>query len=99
MLGLRTQEDSKFNAFFKLVQQSASKRNAVFFLDCGEGRDIETESLSGEDLCGWLIPKENANEFQSEFLSRSISDKWSKYVCFAVWSQSGTAIHIDFQHF
>jgi hypothetical protein len=99
MQGLRTQEDSKFIAFFTLVQQFASKQNAVFFLDCGEGRDVETEFLSGEDLCGWLIPKENANDFQAEYLSRTISDRWSKFLCFAVWSQADTAIYIDFQYF
>ncbi len=35
MRGLKTQEGSKFEAFFSLVQQEAAKSHSVFFLDCG----------------------------------------------------------------
>ena len=39
--GLRTQENSKFLSFWKIVQEEASKRDSVFFLDSGEGNEIE----------------------------------------------------------
>ena len=45
MLGLKTQESNKFNAFFEIVQKKASEKDCVFFLDSGDGNDFETESM------------------------------------------------------
>ena len=61
--GLRTNESEKFVRFFEVVQEFASKNNCVFYLDAGDGRDFEDNCFEGEDLMGWLIPKENAEVF------------------------------------
>ena len=56
--GLRTQENSKFLNFWKIVQEEASKRNSVFFLDSGEGNEIETPEIN---------PYNIANDVQKGF--------------------------------
>ena len=71
MLGLRTQENAKFIGFFKLVQEEANKQDAVFFLDCGQGKTFENNQMECEDLCGWLIPKEKVKEFEPLFVDNS----------------------------
>ncbi len=71
MLGLRTQENDKFVKFFALVQKEADRLGSVFFLDCGQGKIFENNEMECEDLCGWLIPKEKAKEFECLFLENS----------------------------
>ena len=83
--GLRTQETRKFEAFFRIVQEFANKRNCTFFLEAGDNREFETEKLEGEDLMGWLIPKEKEKYFELEFNKNKVSEKWDEYLCFAVW--------------
>lgn len=85
MLGLRTQESSKFNAFFELVQKKASERNCVFFLDSGDGNEFENESMEGEDLQGWLVPKTKADEFEKVWKANSEDDEWVDCFCWAEW--------------
>ena len=102
MRELRTQESSKFERFFEIVREEARRHNAVFFCDCGEGRDIITDSIEGEDLSGWLIPISDADNFEKVFKmnSRSAFDDWAEFICFAIWSQTedGT-INIEFKKF
>ena len=68
MRGLRTQESEKFNKFFALIQEEAEKRNSVFFADCGQGDVFEDENFECENLCGWMIPVSEANEFEPLFM-------------------------------
>lgn len=100
MEGLRTQENFKFERFFALVQQAAKAKGMRFFLDCGEGRDIETPEIEGEDLSGWLIPEKEATKFDSIFQAREeIPDKWDDCVAFAIWSLEHGNIKIEFKKF
>ena len=46
--GLRIQENKKFLNFWKIVQEEASKHDSVFFLDSGEGNEIETAEINDE---------------------------------------------------
>ncbi len=85
MLGLRGQESSKFNIFFSRVQRSAQDKGCVFFVDAGDGRDFETDIFEGEDLSGWLVPKERIDEFQPLWENDDVSDDWSELFGFAVW--------------
>ena len=88
MLGLRTQESKKFENYFALVQTEARKQNSVYFFDTGEGRDIETDTLEGEDLSGWLIPNEKAEAFEKEWKDfHNPLDEWNDYYTFAIWSK------------
>lgn len=88
MQGLRTQETSKFLKFFAIVQDAAQKKNCVFFLDAGDGRDFENDTLEGEDLMGWLIPKDKVFDFEKEWKQNDVSDDWSDYFVWAVWENA-----------
>ena len=90
MRGLRTQESSSFEAFFAVVQAAAAARGCVFFFDTGEGRDFESETMEGEDLWGWLVPKERADEFEMLWRKWSIPDEWYAYFHLAVWEGTDT---------
>ena len=102
MRGLRTQEGAKFNRFFQLIQDEAAKTGAVFFAFAGEGRDIILPNLEGEDLSGWLIPADKADEFEKEWKtdnSLNHLEKWSDYFMWAEWSEQNGAISIQFNSY
>lgn len=88
MRGLRTQEKSKFERFFSIVQDAAGKIGCVFFLDAGDGRDFETDSLEGEDLMGWLVPKDQLSAFEKEWNTGDVSDDWSDFYKWAIWKNA-----------
>lgn len=92
MQGLRVQETSKFEKFFSIVQDAAKKKNSVFFLDAGDGRDFETDTLEGEDLMGWLIPKEKLPAFEKEWQDGDVSDDWSDFYVWAIWENTENPI-------
>lgn len=71
MLGLRKPEGKKFERFFEIVQSEAKKKGFVFFLDSAQGKFFENEQLECEDLCGWLIPEEEAAAFEKLFAEGS----------------------------
>lgn len=77
--GLRTQESEKFNIFFEMVQNVARKAKKVFFLDAGDGNEFLTDEMEGEDLLGWLIPEDQADEFESAFKEFKELDEWDDY--------------------
>ena len=99
MRELRTQENERFERFFAFVRSAAAAQDAIFFVDCGEGRELVTEELDGEDLSGWLIPQQDADGFQTEFDSGDVSGQWDDFMRIAVWSQSGKEIQIQFKPF
>lgn len=96
MLGLRTQETNKFNAFFEIVQKKASEKNCVFFLDSGDGNEFENESMEGETLQGWLVPKTKAEEFGKVWLNNEEDDEWAEFFCWAEWSVKKGNIDVTF---
>ena len=85
MIGIKTNESEKFIKFFQIVQSEAQKQGCVYYLDAGDGRDYESDELSGEDLMGWLVPKELSAEFEKEWFEGDPSDEWSKYYTWAIW--------------
>lgn len=99
MVGLRTQEDSKFLNFWEIVQKSANSIGKVFFLDCGEGNCFEDNNIECENLTGWLIDIQKANEFEKVFNSdEHINDKWSDFLAFASWKKdSKNNIKVTFE--
>jgi hypothetical protein len=98
MQGLRTQESKKFEKFIELVQEEAAKKNSVFFLDCGQGKTFENESIECENLCGWLIPKEKVKEFTPIFLKNTDKlfqfDDFYVFIDFTV-NENDISIEID----
>jgi hypothetical protein len=97
MQGLRTQENGKFNKFWKLVQEAAKKQNKIFFCDCGEGREFFLEDMEGEDLRGWLIPEDQTKEFEPEWTEDNVSDKWIDNIFWAEWKDTDGIITVDFK--
>lgn len=99
MKGLRGQENQKFNNFFALVQEEAAKKGKVFFCDCGQGKLFENDTFECEDLCGWLIPQEKADEFEKLFLKDSDTqhefDDLYCYIDFSVKANGEISIIID----
>ena len=99
MRGLKTQEGIKFERFFNIVQKEAAKQDAVFFLGCGEGRDLSTNEMEGEDLMGWFIPEADASIFEIEWEKEDISERWNNFVRFAIWKKDDKGISISFKKF
>lgn len=99
MLGLRTQESEKFNKFWLLVQEKAAKKGMVFFADCGEGSDFETEEMEGEDFCGWLIPLDKVKEFEPNWKENNVSDKWVDNMIWLEWESINDIISIEFNKY
>ena len=99
MRGLGTQENEKFKRFFALVQAEASKQDKIYFLETGDGNLYEDEETECEDLQGWLIDLEEADEFEQHWKSDDIPDKWSDNFTFALWSKEDDKITIEFKVF
>lgn len=97
MVGLRTQESTKFLKFWEIVQQSANSLGKTFFLDCGEGNLFSDNEIECENLSGWLIDNDKVSEFEKEFLSKkNIDEKWTDCVVFADWEKNGNVISVSF---
>ena len=79
MLGLRAVDSESFLNYFKLVQAKASENDKVFFLDFGQGEDLIIGDMEVDTLFGWLIPKENVDEFNKDFLMNYDLSRWEDY--------------------
>lgn len=94
MRGLRTQENEKFEKFFSLVQQEAAARDAVFYLDAGDGNEYCGEQIECEDLMGWLIPNAMTAAFEPLWKQWRTGDAWSDYYIWAVWELDNGTIKV-----
>jgi hypothetical protein len=102
MRGLKTQETEKFNRFFAFVQREALANGFVFFLYAGEGREIETVDIEGEDLSGWLIPLEDAEDFERIWLNASLTDgldNWADFFTFVTWNNDEEGLSVKFRRY
>ena len=94
----RTAGDTRFLPFFDIVQKTAAAKDSVFFLDSGEGRELETPQMSCEDLSGWLVPRFKVSEFEPRWRQgwNSMTKEDTKMFCFARWKQKGDTITVVF---
>lgn len=99
MVWLKTQEESTFIAFFKLVQNESQKRNAVFFLECGEGNDFVGNGIEGEALRDWLIPITQADVFEKEGITGTPGARWEDNIMWAIWCEDFDKSTIQFKQF
>ena len=97
MRGLKSRESDKFNRFFALVQETAKKQNSVFFAYAGDGNDFETDSMEGEEMMGWLIPREHISEFEPLWEKSDVDDTWIDFFTWAMWHRHGDEIEISFE--
>jgi len=80
-----------------LVEQAARALSSQFFIDCGEGRDLETDTLYLMDFSGWLIPLDKKDIFSAiPKQDRHSSTVWDDYFVFAEWRNHSGDISIDF---
>ncbi|MDO5036943.1 MAG: hypothetical protein Q4E37_01415 [Tissierellia bacterium] len=84
MRGLRTKEDKKFLKYFEKVQECAKLKESVFFLDFGECNDTTFKDMIIDELFGWLIPFDKAEEFEILFNEENVSDDWDRYCCWVI---------------
>lgn len=99
MKGLRKDEGERFHRFFSLIQEEAEKKNSVFFADAGDGNDFETPTMEGENMMGWLIPFEKAEEFEPLWKTSTVDDSWTAFFLWAVWSMNTDNITITFEEY
>lgn len=89
MKGLRTDEGSRFEAFFRVVQDEAEKHGRVFFLDAGDGNEFSNDEMDGENLMGWLVQKDEAGAFEDAFSRwEEIPSKFADTFCFVMWENA-----------
>lgn len=88
MTGLRTREPLGFEKFMEKVQQAAETKGCVFFLDCKEGHEQVKNGLIASDCSGWLVPAEEAEEFNAEYMDFSECDCWDKYFAWETWYEA-----------
>ena len=104
MRGLRTQEGSDFENFFKIVQTEAKRLGGVFFSETGEGRDLDLKDMSVCDLAGWLVPFEQADEFEKLYLGRKDKeiwddDRWDDMYIFVDYILDGDKVSVKFDKY
>lgn len=104
MLGLKTQESLKFNRFWQLIQDTARNFGCVLFGFAGEGRDFETPTMEGEDFSGWLVPSQEVNAFERDWVKSTDADFLEKKhpnakFVFSLWKKSDTDISVEFKEF
>lgn len=99
MIGLRTQENEKFENFFSLVQKEAQKYDSVFFADCGEGKIFEYDTFECEDCMGWLIPSDSVAEFERLFTTHKEDDfnDYEKCYVYMDYNITNNIINISFK--
>lgn len=85
MRGLKYPESEKFENYFTLVQATMYKTNHIFFLDAGDGNEFETDGLEGENLLGWAIPINMADEFEAKWLADECLDAYCDYYYVVEW--------------
>ena len=97
MLGLRTQENNEFIKFFEIVQNEAEKLNKVFFLDFGQCDDIPFKGMQVDSLFGWLIPNEDVEKFNAEFIKEINLSKWDEYNSWVIPDIRDNKLNIVFE--
>ena len=104
MRGLRTNEGAKFEKYFYIVQEEAKKLGGVFFSETGEGRDLDLEDIEVCDLGGWLVPFDQADEFEALYLGRKDkeiwdNERWDSMYIFVDYMFDGNSVSVKFDKY
>ena len=104
MRGLRTNEEAKFEKYFAIIEEEAKRLGGVFFSETGEGRDLDLEDIEVCDLAGWLVPFDQADEFEALYLARKDkeiwdSDRWDDMYIFVDYILDGDNISVKFDKY
>lgn len=87
-----------FQPFIALVQSEASKRGKVFFLESCQGNEFETSEMEGEDLVGWLVDKDRADELESQWSKNvhDVDESFDEDFVHVGWTKKGNDVEIIF---
>lgn len=99
MRGLRTQESKEFERFFELIQEEAKKEKAIFFAFAGDGNVTKLQDIECEDMSGWLIPNEKADQFEREWMennSMSALEEWEEFFTETVYEIKDGKVSVSF---
>lgn len=99
VLGIRVESDASdkgFVNFFNLIQAEANRQGCVFFCDSGEGHELITEKFDGEDLSGWLVPINEAAEFEKKYNEWKVGKEADEFMRIAKWHGNKLAPKISF---
>ena len=96
MKGIRSTENQKFLEFFSKVQGKSMERGNIFFLDTGECLDIEFNNMEVDNLCGWEVPLEISESFESKYLNKEILDEYSDYYIWIIPKIENDELVINF---
>lgn len=88
--------DKKEQNGINFIEQAAATLSSQFFIDCAEGRDIETDHLYLMDFSGWLVPNEKAVDFSH---ADRWNDEWQAFFVFAQWEIYEGDIKINFNKY
>lgn len=104
MRGLRTNEGAKFEKYFAIIEEEAKRLGGVFFSETGEGRDLDLEDIEICDLAGWLVPFDQADEFEALYLGRKDkemwdSDRWDDMYIFVDYILDGDNVSVKFDKY
>lgn len=104
MRGLRTNEGAKFEKYFAIIEEEAKRLGGVFFSETGEGRDLDLEDIEVCDLAGWLVPFDQADEFEALYLGgkdKEIwdSDRWDDMYIFVDYILDGDNVSVKFDKY
>ena len=104
MRGLRTNEGAKFEKYFAIIEEEAKRLGGVFFSETGEGRDLDLVDIEVCDLAGWLVPFDQADEFEALYLGRKDkeiwdSDRWDDMYIFVDYILEGDNVGVKFDKY
>lgn len=104
MRGLITNEGAKFEKYFAIIEEEARKLGGVFFSETGEGRDLDLEDIEVCDLAGWLVPFDQADEFEALYLGRKDkeiwdNDRWDDMYIFVDYILDGDNVSVKFDKY
>ena len=104
MRGLRKNEGAKFEKYFAIIEDEAKKLGGVFFSETGEGRDLDLEDIEVCDLGGWLVPFDQADEFEALYLGRKDkeiwdNDRWDDMYIFVDYILDGDNVSVKFDKY
>ena len=92
-----SKEEQRFIRYFEMVQKEASLLSCIFFFDNIEGHSAEFESpVDFEDITGWLISFEKADQFEREWEINEPSHHWDDFYFDADWEKTPESVKIIF---
>ncbi|EGG91194.1 hypothetical protein HMPREF0491_00375 [Lachnospiraceae oral taxon 107 str. F0167] len=89
---------------FILYKKRQKKLGGVFFSETGEGRDLDLEDIEVCDLGGWLVPFDQADEFEALYLGRKDkeiwdNERWDNMYIFVDYMFDGNSVSVKFDKY